>query len=95
MQRTDAEERLLDNGYDGVKFLTNFSYDTALVGVMIDNRAVYDYDLMVEWLMETQDFSEEDALDWIEYNTIGALPYMGEDGPIIMRGLYSRNGEDK
>ena len=28
-----AEERLLENGYDGVKYLTNYSYDSALIGV--------------------------------------------------------------
>lgn len=44
----DAEEKLLDNGYEGIKYLTNFSYDTALIGVTHDDRAVYDYNLMVQ-----------------------------------------------
>ena len=35
-----AEERLLENGYEGVKYLTDFSYDTALIGVSHDGRAV-------------------------------------------------------
>lgn len=39
-----SEEILLENGYEGVKFLTNFSYDTALIGVTEDNRAVYDFE---------------------------------------------------
>lgn len=38
----NAEERLFENGYDGVKFLTNYSYDDALTGVTDDGRAVYD-----------------------------------------------------
>lgn len=79
-----AEQKLLDNGYEGVKFLTDFSYDSALIGVTDDNRAVYDYEKMVEWLVKEQDFSEEDAADWISYNTMRALPYFGEDAPIIM-----------
>ena len=79
-----AEEKLLENGYEGVKYLTDFSYDTALIGVTQDDRAVYDYDLMVEWLMEDQGFTEEEAVDWIDYNTIRALPYMGADGPIVL-----------
>lgn len=82
-----AEERLLDNGYDGVKYLTDYSYDDALVGVTSDNRAVYDYNKMVEWLMETESWSEEEAVEWIDYNTIRAIPYMGEDGPIIIYPL--------
>ena len=82
-----AEEKLLENGYEGVKYLTGFSYDSALVGVSHDDRAVYDYDLMVEWLMKTEGFTEEEAVDWIDYNTIRALPYMGNDGPIVMNRL--------
>ena len=27
----NAEDRLLENGYDGVKYLTNYSYDDAPV----------------------------------------------------------------
>ena len=46
-----AEEKLLENGYEGVKYLTDFSYDDALIGVTYDNRAVYDYEKMVEWLI--------------------------------------------
>ena len=81
------EEKLLDNGYEDVKFLTNFSYDTALIGVTEDNRAVYDFDKMVEWLIETEGFTDIEAIEWIEYNTVRALPYMGEDHPIIVYPL--------
>lgn len=79
-----AEEKLLENGYEGIKYLTDFSYDDALIGVTSDDRAVYDYERMVEWLMTTEDWSEEDAREWIDYNTLRALPYMGPDGPIIV-----------
>ena len=34
--------------------------------------------------METGDFSEEDAREWIDYNTIRALPYFGSDAPVIL-----------
>ena len=84
---TKAEEKLLDNGYEGVKFLTDFSYDDALIGVTEDERAVYDYNKMVEWLVENEEFTEEEAADWISYNTIRALPYFGEGCPIIMYPL--------
>ena len=79
-----AEQKLLDNGYEGVKYLTDFSYDSALIGVTEDNRAVYDYEKMVEWLVTEQEFIEEEAADWISYNTIRALPYFGEGAPVIM-----------
>ena len=65
----------------------HFSYDSALVGITEDNRAVYDYDLMVEWLCDTEDFTVEEAVEWIEYNTLRALPYAGPDAPIIIHSI--------
>ena len=84
-----AEERLLEAGYEGVVFLTDFSYDDALIGVSVDDRAIYDYEKMVEWLMRTQGWSADDAIEWIDYNTLRALPYAGEAAPIIMFPLGS------
>ena len=82
-----AEERLLNEGYEGIKFLTNYSYDDALIGVSEDGRAVYDFEKMIDWLIEEEGFSDEEAVDWIETNTLRALPYMGERAPIIMYPL--------
>ena len=79
-----VEEKLLENGYEDVIIFKNFSYDDALIGVSEDNRAIYDFNKMVEWLIHTENFTEEEAIEWIEYNTIRALPYMGENSPIIM-----------
>ena len=83
----NAEERLLDAGYEGVKYLTNYSYDDALIGVSHDERAIYDFEKMVEWLMNEAGLSDNEAVEWIEYNTIRAIPYMGEKAPIIMYPL--------
>jgi hypothetical protein len=93
----NAEDRLLENGYDGVKYLTNYSYDNALIGVTDDGRAVYDYELMVEWLMEQEDWSYEEAAEWVDCNTLRALPYMGEDAPVVINRLedvYIRVDDD-
>ena len=82
-----VEEVLINNGYEGVKYLTNYSYDDALIGVSTDDIAIYDYELMVEWLINTEGFNREDAVEWIDYNTIRALQYMGEKAPIIIYPL--------
>jgi len=82
-----AEERLLDAGYEGTVIFMNYSYDDALIGVTEDNRAVYDYEKMITWLVENEGFSETDAIEWIDYNTIRALPYMGSDAPIVVYPL--------
>lgn len=77
-----TKERLLENGYDDVVYLTGYSFDTALIGVSEDGRAVYDFDLMVEWLMENEHVTYTEALEWISFN----IP-VGEDTPIIMNRL--------
>lgn len=84
-----AEERLIENGYEGVVIFTDFSYDDALIGVTHDNRAVYDFDKMVQWLVETEGFSEEEAIEWIEYNTVRALGYAGASAPVIVYGFQA------
>lgn len=83
----NAEERLLEYGYEGIKYLTDYSYDDALIGVTEDGRAVYDFDKMVDWLVDTEGWTDEEAVEWIECNTIRALPYFGEGAPIIMYPL--------
>ena len=59
----------------------NMSYDGSIVGVTTDGRVVYDYDKMIEELMEDEGWSYEEAIDWIDYNTV---PCTGKNAPIIM-----------
>ena len=82
-----AEQKLLDAGYEGIKYLVDYSYDDALIGVSHDDRAIYDYEKMVEWLMTKEGWTDNEAIEWIEYNTIRALPYFGDGAPIIMYPL--------
>lgn len=83
----NAEQRILDAGFENVVILRDFSYDSALVGISDDNRAIYDFYKMVEWLMEERGWSAEESIDWVCYNTMRAIPYMGEGAPIIMYRL--------
>ena len=82
-----AEERLLEAGYEDIKIFVNYSYDDALIGVSEDRRAIYDYYKMIDWLMDKEGLSEIDAIEWVEYNTLRAIPYMGDDAPIIMHRI--------
>ena len=53
MKRMTAEEKLIDNGYEGIIYFSGGNeYDDALIGVSEDNRAIYDFDLMVEGVNE-------------------------------------------
>ena len=92
---TDAE-LIAEAEYDDVLLFSNCDYDGALIGVTSDNRAVYDFDKMVSYLMEKDGFTYEDAVEWIEYNTIRSLPYFGPHAPIVMYSLEEfRNDEPR
>lgn len=82
-----AEERVTNAGYEDVLLLSDYSYDDALIGISEDNRAIYDYEKMVEWLVANTEMTEEEAMEWISYNTIRAIEYAGSEAPIIMYRL--------
>lgn len=94
--KPNARQRLLCEGYDDVAFFSNYSYDDALIGVTDDNRAVYDFDKMVEWLSKDEGWSIYECIEWIECNTIAQLPFWGDKCPVIMyplRNLKEVNSE--
>lgn len=62
----------------------NYAYDNSIIGITTEDNAVYDFDLMVEELIKDEGFSYEDAVEWLEYNTLRVLPYCSEPRPIIM-----------
>lgn len=80
----NAAEYLENMGYEDIIVFDDYGIET-LIGVDSENRAVYDYDKMVEWIMQTDKCSYDDAVDWIEYNTIRSLPYVGNKAPIVVR----------
>ena len=67
--------------------------DSAIVGTFLNAEdgkiAVYDYDMLVSAFAEdmegeTPEEKESAAIEWIEYNTIRALPDAGEWSPMIL-----------
>jgi hypothetical protein len=83
----NAKERLLYAGYENIKYLENYSYDNALVGVTEDGRAVYNYELMIDWLINKEGWTDNKAVEWIEHNVVRVLSHMGNDAPIIVYPL--------
>ena len=62
----------------------NPAFDNSIIGVTTDGQAVYDYNKMVAELMEDDEISEQEAIDWIEYNTLRVIPYAGEMAPVVI-----------
>lgn len=64
-----------------MNYLKAEGFDAAIIGVdQLAERIVYDKRKMIEILSE--EMSEEDAIDFLEYNTWNA--YVGEHTPIYM-----------
>ena len=82
-----AEQILADNGYDAnnIVLLKGESYDSALIAVTDDYRAVYSYDKMVEWYMEKNGCTAEEAMEWIDRNTMKDIQYAGKGAPIVVK----------
>lgn len=53
--------------------------DDAIIGISIDNRVVYGLNKMLI-LFQTMGMSEDEAMEWIDYNILSA--YVGEYTPI-------------
>ena len=71
----------------------NPGYETAFMGIDSSYHAIYDYNKMIEYLMVFDEMTEEEAVEFIEYNTIRALDYIGDMAPIVLMYKYE-NGED-
>ena len=61
-------------------------FDDCVVGVIQSvgqpSRLVYDTEKVIQTLMENSTMSYEDAVEFHEYNQLGA--YVGEDGPVFL-----------
>lgn len=78
---------LMDQGFENFLIFENPDYDSAIIGITENNQVVYDYEKMIEHLMQEDDMDYEEAVDFISYNTIRSLPYAGEGAPIIMYSI--------
>lgn len=78
----ELNELITDNGYEDIPLFKHPSYVDAFIGISDDNRAIYDFDLMVECLIKEDDIDASSAIEFIEYNTLKALPYY-KNPPII------------
>ena len=74
---------LIEKGYDDVIVFCNPDYTTALIGLTVEGNAVYDSDLMLDWLIENEGMTAEEAEDFISYNDSF---YYGEGYPIVYYG---------
>ena len=72
--------------YTDTVVLENPSYLNAIIGITDEGALCYSYEKMIDCLMEEDKMEQEDAMEFINYNTIRALPYASSMGvrPIVV-----------
>lgn len=63
-----VKQILVDWGYEDVIVFDDPTYDNAFIGITMENEAVYDYEKMVEQLINEENMDYESAADFIHYN---------------------------
>lgn len=82
----ENRQTLVDLGYEDAQVFDNPSFDNAIIGVSHDGRVVYSFDKMVECLAEEEGMEYEDAVEFIECNTLRSLPYI-DKAPIVVMNM--------
>lgn len=79
-------QKIVQLGCENAVIYQNPDFDKAIIGVDANSGSViYDYQLMISSLMEQDEISYEQAVEFIDFNTIRATPYMPQPRPIILQ----------
>ena len=89
MTQEELKELLKDMGYDDSIVFENPSYCDAVIGISDTSQVCYSYEKMIEYLVKVDGMTEEEAIEFIDYNTIRALPYCNptSNRPIVIYDL--------
>lgn len=82
----EIKEQLRERDYGDSVLFENPSYVDAIIGVSDEGAVCYSYEKMIKYLMDTDQMDYEEAMEFIDYNTIRALPYTASYGkrPIVI-----------
>ena len=82
----ELKDLLNELEYTDTVVLENPSYLNAIIGITDEGALCYSYEKMIECLIEEDKMEQEDAMEFINYNTIRALPYASSMGvrPIVV-----------
>lgn len=82
----NVREIISESCEDSILF-DNPSFDKSILGITSEGNVVYSFEKMIKELADDDGISDMDAVEFIEYNTIRALPYASEPKPIILYEL--------
>jgi hypothetical protein len=62
------------------------AYAPAIIGLTDDyHNIIYDKDILINCFMDANNMTENEAIEWVEYNVIRSIPYQGVNAPIIIQ----------
>ena len=77
-----TRDELVDEHGADLLFLSEDFFDAAIVGVTQGSQVVYDMDLMVDLFATNNDCTEEEAMEYLDFNTWCA--FVGELTPVFI-----------
>lgn len=84
MTNEEVKQVLHELEHDETVVFENPDYVSVIVGMTDDGRVVYSWDKMIKHLVDADGMTDEEAIDFISYNTERAIPYAGHMAPIIL-----------
>lgn len=61
------------------------AYYPAIIGIAKDRGHIaYSFDKLVDCFAKQNNWTQEEAIQWVEFNVERALPYYGETAPVIL-----------
>lgn len=74
-----------DHGFYLIENENREKYYCAIIGIAKDySHVVYSYDKLVEAYAVENNWTWEEAMEWVDYNTLRSLPYYGEKAPEVV-----------
>lgn len=91
----DAEEMrkmLVANGFENAVLLDNPDLTRAIIGITEDERLVYSYSIMIDLLFESGNFTLDEAIEFVNVETMQAIDCIKTNKPIVIREFYGDMG---
>lgn len=95
----EVMDTLNDFGFEDSVVFTDPYFCNSIVGITSEGNVVYGYEKMVNELAEeymkegkSEEEATEEAIEWIEFNTLRSLPYIDSSKrPIIIYEDFFKN----
>ena len=84
MINDDVRQYIVELEMEDCLIFEDPAYDNSIIGFSHDGRVIYDMENMIVEFMEDNGCSAADAVEFIEYNTLGSLSSASGKAPIVM-----------